>query len=233
MIAHSTHANQTHTSDAADAHAHAADQAAAKAGCPYHKAMLAARRNHPNATNQPAEPPPPDPLALRIAERLQTEPNAMTMMLARELGVSELHVIQRLPHNRSARLCADHLEHILRDLEPLGPVHVIVSNAGVTVEVFGQFGNFSRTGPWLNVQSRTLDMHINTNQIAHAYAVTKPSHMDGRETLSIQFYDPRGTAVFKVFLTFGGTEPPPEKRAAFGQLVHTYRDQTPPAPESA
>ena len=31
----------------------------------------------------------------------------------------------------------------------------------------------------------------------------KPGHMDGIDTLSIQFFDPSGAAAFKVFLTFG------------------------------
>ena len=39
------------------------------------------------------------------------------------------------------------------------------------------------------------------------FALEKPSHMSGLRTQSVQFYDRLGASAFKVFFTFGSTEP--------------------------
>jgi len=44
-------------------------------------------------------------------------------------------------------------------IQALGEVHVIVSNEATTLENVGQFGKFSKTGDFFNVQTKSLDMH--------------------------------------------------------------------------
>jgi putative hemin transport protein len=145
----------------------------------------------------------------------------MTLQLARELGVPEVEVIRALPDNRSVELDAGRWEELLRAFEGLGKVHVIVSNGSVTCEVVGAFGGFSTWGEFFNVQSKSLDLHIRWGELAAAFAVEKPSHMEAadsppqgtappaglagrRTTLSFQFFDRRGDSALKVFLNFGG-----------------------------
>jgi putative heme degradation protein len=65
------------------------------------------------------------------------------------------------------------------------------------------------------VQSKDLDMHVRPATLGAAFAVEKPGHLDGVNTLSFQFYDRAGAAAFKVFLTFGGANPPAAKVDAF------------------
>ena len=107
--------------------------------------------------------------------------------------------------------------------EPLGRVHVIVTNGAVTLEAFGAFGRFSTFGEYFNVQTKDLDMHLRPAALGAAFAVEKPGHLDGVNTLSFQFYDTAGNAAFKVFLTFGGAAPPAEKRAAFEELRERFK----------
>jgi putative hemin transport protein len=102
---------------------------------------------------------------------------------------------------------------------------VIASNASVTLECFGEFGNFSTWGEFFNVQTRSLDMHIRFKRLAAVFAVQKPGHMDGVNTLSFQFFDQRGTAAFKVFLTFGGDAPTPERIQQFVQIRDRFRKE--------
>jgi putative hemin transport protein len=147
----------------------------------------------------------------------------MTLQLARDLGVPEVEVIRAFPDNRAVELDIQRGEELLRALEELGKVHVIVSNGCVTSEVIGQFGGFSTSGEFFNVQSKSLDMHIRWHQLGAAFAVEKPGHLDGVNTLSIQFYDTAGASAFKVFLTFGGSAPPPEKVALFAALRDRFR----------
>ena len=156
--------------------------------------------------------------AERIRGAYRANPRKMTVQLARELGVPELVVVRALPDGLARELDASRWEELIRAFEPLGKIHVIVTNGAVTLESFGAFGNFSTFGEYFNVQSKDLDMHVRFAQLAHAFAVEKPGHMDGVNTLSFQFFDPEGRAAFKVFLTFGGAKPTPERRAQFDAI---------------
>jgi len=158
----------------------------------------------------------------RVAAALATNPNAMTMQLARDLGVPEAHVLRGLPAGRAVELDVARWEELIRSFEAFGAVHVIVSNGAVTLESKGQFGNFSTWGEFFNVQTK-LDMHIRWGRLAAAFAVEKPGHLDGVPTLSVQFFDADGHSAFKVFLTFGGKPPTPERRAQFEAVRDRFR----------
>ena len=184
------------------------------------------------ATDTTTPPPPTDsgepatstPGEIRAA--IAANPSRMTSQHARELGVPEAEVIDALPREQVTELRAGQWEAILRSFEALGNVHVIVTNAAVTLESFGQFGNFSHFGGYFNVQTKTIDMHIRPGELARVFAVTKPGHMDGVRTLSFQFYDPAGRSAFKVFLTFGGKVPAPEKQSAFDAIRERFAGKT-------
>jgi putative heme iron utilization protein len=162
-------------------------------------------------------------LTQRIREAFNVNRSKMTVQLARELGVPEADVIRALPDGLSVELDIGRWEELIRAFESLGMVHVIATNAAVTLEVFGQFGKFSTWGDYFNVQTKTLDMHIRYKTLRSAFAVRKPSHMDGVETISFQFFDENGHSAFKVFLTFGGETPAPDKLQAFADIRDRFR----------
>jgi putative hemin transport protein len=164
----------------------------------------------------------------RIREAVRRQPRKMTLQLARELGVPEVEVLRAFPAERVAELDVPRWEDIFRGLEALGPVRVLVSNGAATLEVVGQFGGFSTTGDYFNVQSDSLDLHLRWRELAAAFAVEKPGHMDGLTTYSVQFFDRAGAAALKVFINFGAA-PAPERLRLFGQL----RDRFRAAPERA
>jgi putative heme iron utilization protein len=163
-----------------------------------------------------------DHAAARIRAAFKRNRRKMTVQLARELGVPEVDVIRALPDGMASELDASRWEELVRAFESLGDVHVIVTNGAVTLEAFGRFGNFSSFGEgesrYFNVQTRSLDMHIRPTTIGSVFAVEKPGHMDGVNTLSFQFYHRDGAAAFKVFLTFGGSAPPPQRVEQFKML---------------
>lgn len=167
-------------------------------------------------------------LAEQVQEHLATNRNQTTLLLASQLDVPEVDVIRVLPNGASTELDATRWEELIRSFEELGKVHVVVSSGAVTIEAFGQFGGFSATEGFFNVQTKSLDMHIRGKELAAVFAVRKPSHVDGRETISFQFYDRRGAAAFKVFLTFGGHAPSAEIAAQFDRLIQEFR-----APQAA
>jgi putative heme utilization carrier protein HutX len=159
----------------------------------------------------------------KVRETFQKNPRAMTPFVAQQLGVTECDVVRNLPDGRSVELDASRAKDLIHAFEAIGKVHVIVNNGSVVLEAFGQFGGFSLTGPFLNVQTDSLDMHISHAKLASVFAVTKPGHMDGVETISFQFFTPEGAAAFKVFLTFGGKAPEPERQQQFESLRDAYK----------
>jgi putative hemin transport protein len=149
--------------------------------------------------------------------------NQMTSVLARQYDLTEVEVVDILPMEQVTPLDASHWEEIIRALEEVGDVHVIVSNTAGVIEVFGRFGNFSRTGPFFNVQTKSIDMHLRPDTLARIFAIEKPGHMDGVSTISIQFFTSKGDAAFKVFFTFGGKAPSPDRRAQWEAIRDRYR----------
>lgn len=162
-------------------------------------------------------------VSARIRAAVSAAPAKMALQMARDLGVAEVEIVRHLPDDRAIELDAGRWEEIITELESLGKVHVLVTNSTATLETVGEFGNFSTWGEFFNVQTQTLDMHIRFSQIAAIFAVEKPGHMNGINTLSIQFFDREGQAAFKVFLTFGSQAPSPQIYERFCQLRERYR----------
>src|SRR5580704_17937841 len=164
----------------------------------------------------------PNDVTDRIRAAVEKNPRKMTLQLARHLGVPEVEVIRAFPADRVMELDIARWDELLQSLEDFGSVRVLVSNGAATIEVDGQFGGFSTAGEFFNVQTESLDMHIRWQQLAAAFAVEKPGHMDGTATRSFQFFDQSGAAAFKIFLNFGGPIPP-EREAQFIELRNKFR----------
>ena len=158
----------------------------------------------------------------QIQAAIRENPNQMTMLLARQIGVPEVEVVRAFPDDRAVELDAQRWEELIRRLEAFGKVHVLVSNGGATLEANGEFGGFSTTGDFFNVQTKSLDMHIRWREIGAAFAVEKTGHLDGKKTLSLQSFDRSGHSAFKVFLGFGGSIPQ-EKAEKFAQIRQGFR----------
>jgi putative hemin transport protein len=159
----------------------------------------------------------------QIRSAVRENPSKMTMQLARELGVPEVEVVRALPDGRAVELDIGRWEELIQAFAELGKAHVIVSNGAATLEAVGEFGNFSTWGPFFNVQTKSLDMHIRWADLGAAFAVEKPSHMnDGVNTLSFQLFDKTGAAAFKVFVTFG-QKATAEKRRVFDEIRERFR----------
>ncbi|MBI5822793.1 MAG: hypothetical protein HZB18_02110 [Chloroflexi bacterium] len=158
-----------------------------------------------------------------IRDEFNADRKQMTLMVARKMRVPEVEVIRSLEGDIAHELDASRWEEIIRSFEKLGSVHVIVSNGAATLEAFGQFGKFSNTDGFFNVQSKSLDMHIRSWELDSVFAFRKPSHTDGREALSFQFYDRRGDSAFKVFLTFGGHDPAPQLMETYNSMIENFK----------
>ncbi|HNM46117.1 MAG TPA: ChuX/HutX family heme-like substrate-binding protein [Candidatus Sumerlaeota bacterium] len=161
----------------------------------------------------------------RVAAYLKKDPLAMTPIMARELGASEAEVIRASPADQVTELnIADgKATELIKTFEKLGRVHVIATNDACTLEGYGYFGGFSLTGPFFNVQTDTLDMHIRHQALASAFSVIKPSHQDGQTTYSVQFFTKEGKSGFKVFLYKSVTE---KEGGNVQAVIQTWKDIT-------
>jgi putative hemin transport protein len=157
-----------------------------------------------------------------IREFVRDNPGQMTMLLAKKFNVPEAEIIRAFPENRAVELDPARWDELIRGLEAFGKVHVIVSNGATTLEAVGQFGGFSTAGVFFNVQTDSLDMHIRWQELGAIFAVEKPSHLEGKNTFSFQFFDRSGNAAFKVFLNFGGVIAA-ERAEKFGSMREGFR----------
>lgn len=158
-----------------------------------------------------------------IREAYDKDRSQMTLMLAHQLRIPEVDILRALEGDTARELDFSRWEEIIHGFEALGDVTVIVSNGATTIESFGQFGGFSNKDGFLNVRSKSLDMHIRSWELASVFAFRKPSHLDKHESLSIQFFDRRGSAAFKVFLNFGGKDPAPELMQTYEELIANFK----------
>lgn len=157
-----------------------------------------------------------------IREAYNKDRSQMTLMLAHQLHVPEVAILRALEGDTARELDFSRWEEIIHAFEALGEVTVIVSNGSTTIESFGQFGGFNNAHGFLNVRSKSLDMHIRGWELASVFAFRKPSHLDKHESLSFQFYDRRGNSAFKVFLNFGGKDPAPELVEEYNGLIQRF-----------
>jgi putative heme degradation protein len=143
----------------------------------------------------------PPELAEQIREWFRADPSRMSMIAARKFGVPEEGVIEALIGQWPIfRLRKGTFRELMDALPSLGPARVFVRSRAAVIEAVGVFGGYSESGPFFNVQTDTLDMHILHAELGAIYAIEKRGHDSDFATYSFQFFDLSGDAAFKVFL---------------------------------
>jgi putative hemin transport protein len=154
-----------------------------------------------------------------------TDRSRLTMMAARHFGVPEQTVVDALVgHWPIVRLRDGVFRELVEALPGLGTLRVFVRSRAAVMETVGVFGGLSETGPFLNVQTETLDMHLLPDEVAFVYAVEKIGHDSDNVTHSFQFFDRQGDAGFKVFLWENFPKVPPDRVAAFRELIERFAE---------
>jgi len=168
-----------------------------------------------------------DPTSVLDADRVEAvrawfreDSSRMTMMASRKFDVPEQAVVAALIGQWPiVRLRDDGFRDLMEAMPGLGTMRVFVRSRAVVIESVGAFGGYSETGPFFNVQTESLDMHILPEEIATMYAVEKRGHDSDNATHSFQFFDRRGDAAFKAFLWEGFPNVPAERIASFHALA--------------
>ena len=145
------------------------------------------------------------------------------MMAARQFAVPERDVVDALIGTWPITRMRDGAFHALVESFPsLGTMRVFVRSRAAVIESVGEFGGFSEMGPFFNVQTDTLDMHILHAEIASIYAVQKVGHDSDFVTHSFQFFDKQGDAAFKAYLWEDFPQVPQHRVKSFHELVQRF-----------
>ena len=162
-------------------------------------------------------------LAETIREEFRLDRSRMTMMAARKHAVPERAVVEVLVGEWPIVRLRDGVFRELMDALPeLGPMRVFVRSRAAVIESVGTFGGFSQTGPFFNVQTDTLDMHILHAEIDSIFSVEKWGHDTEIATHSFQFFDRSGDPAFKAFLWESFPQVPARRVAAFRALTRRF-----------
>jgi putative hemin transport protein len=174
-------------------------------------------------TDQKPVTGPADDRTEAIRDYFRGDGSRMTMTAARKFGVPERVVVEALVgHWPIVPLHAGSFRELVEALPSLGPMRVFVRSRAAVLEAVGTFGGFSETGPFFNVQTETLDMHILPEEVAAAYSVEKVGHDTTFVTHSFQFFDREGDAAFKAFLWDDFPNVPAHRVAAFRDLTRRF-----------
>ena len=162
-------------------------------------------------------------VAESIRAYFREDRSRMTMMAARKFAVPEQTVVETLIGDMPIiRLRGDAFRELMEALPALGTMRVFVRSRAAVIEAVGTFGGFSETGPFFNVQTDTLDMHILHAEIGEIFAVQKWGHDTTIATHSFQFFDHEGNAAFKAFLWENFPEIPADRIEAFHRLAQQF-----------
>ncbi len=160
------------------------------------------------------------PSADAIRTYFRDDPSRMTMMAARKFAVPERDVVDALVGAMPIRRLRDGcFRELMDELPELGLMRVFVRSKVTVIESVGVFGGYSESGPFFNVQTDTLDMHIFPDEVASIYSVEKTGHDSTFATHSFQFFDRDGNAGFKAFLWEAFPAVPAATVAAFRALA--------------
>ncbi len=144
---------------------------------------------------------PVDERAEAVRLWFREDPSRMTMLAARKFGLPEQAIVDSLVGQWPiTRLREGAFSELMDALPSLGMMRVFVRSKAAIIESVGVFGGYSESGPFFNVQTDTLDMHIFPTEITSIYAVEKRGHDSEYVTHSFQFFDRQGDAGFKAFL---------------------------------
>ncbi len=171
-------------------------------------------------TPHPADPRARETLTESIRAYFHDDRSRMTMMAARKFAVPEQTIVEALVGEWPIVRLRDGVFPALMDALPgLGPMRVFVRSKAAIIESVGTFGGYSETGPFFNVQTDTLDMHLFPAEIGAIFAVEKWGHDTQFATHSFQFFDRSGDAGFKAYLWENFPEVPAHRIDAFRDLA--------------
>jgi hypothetical protein len=147
-----------------------------------------------DASTQVSEQRPP------LAVRLATNADGILEQIARDYGVSTYEVVRNLPNEHRTLAPAEAFADIMQDVTTWGDILFIVHTPDIVLECAGPLppGTFGRG--YFNVHGDSpIGGHIRAENCKSIAFVSRP--FMGRASLSLQFFNGAGEAMFKIFVS--------------------------------
>ena len=153
---------------------------------------------------------------------LAAKPDGVIENVAREHGVPPRDVLAMLPPGENVTAPAEAFEAVWNDVTGWGEVLFIVNTPDIVLECHGPLVPGSAGHGWFNVHGDSpIGGHIKASNCREICFVDRKFH--GRRSLSIQFYNAGGEAMFKIFVRRDAQrELLPEQIARFEALRAQY-----------
>lgn len=136
---------------------------------------------------------------LPLTQRMAMNADGVLEDIACTYCVSTLDVVHALPDAKRKIVTGDHLERILEDVATWGPILFIVHTPDLVLECEGPLPSGSYGRGYFNLHGESpIGGHIRASRCREIAFVARP--FMGRESLSIQFFNFDGDAMFKIFV---------------------------------
>lgn len=130
---------------------------------------------------------------------LAAKPDGVIEAVAREHGVPVRDVLAMLPPGENVAAPAAAFEDIWNDVTGWGEILFIVNTPDIVLECHGKLVPGTSGQGWFNVHGDSpIGGHIKASNCREVCFVDRKFH--GRRSLSIQFYNEAGDAMFKIFV---------------------------------
>jgi len=134
------------------------------------------------------------PLAARIA----ASPGDLLEQIAREYGVSTLEVVRNLPAEQGAVVPGEAFADIMQDITTWGDILFLIHNGDIVLECTGALPAGSFGHGYYNIHGESpIGGHIKAD---NCKAIAFVARGLKRVSMSVQFYNGAGDAMFKIFV---------------------------------
>lgn len=135
----------------------------------------------------------------RVRQELATKPNGVLEAVAATHSVSLLSVIECLPSEMWKCISGEHFIDVMQDISGWGNITFIVHTKDVIVEFEGPLPTGTSGHGFYNLKGGSgLSGHLRATNCRAIVFLRRP-FMD-MDTLSVQFFNTEGEAMFKIFV---------------------------------
>ena len=134
-----------------------------------------------------------------LGARLAQSSDGILEQIAQEYGVSTFEVVRQLPSEHRTIVPGDKFEEMFQALTAWGEVLFIVHTPDIVLECVGKIPPGSSARGYFNLHGDSpIGGHLRAQNCEHIAFVSRP--FMGRASLSLQFFNKAGGAMFKIFV---------------------------------
>jgi hypothetical protein len=133
-----------------------------------------------------------------LAARVAASPGDLLEQIAREYGVSTLDVVRNLPAEQGTVVSSEAFADIMQDITTWGEILFLIHNADIVLECTGTLPAGTFGHGYFNIHGDSpIGGHIKADNCKAIAFIARGAK---RISMSVQFYNAAGDAMFKIFV---------------------------------